>query len=67
MKKNQHSMSEAHRPRLGSHVSPGPGGKTLPKVFEIDQSGPQLTATAIDDFFATLDPFSDGFFVGAGG
>jgi hypothetical protein len=48
-------------------TSPGPGGKTLPKVFEMEQMGLDLTATEIDNYFATLDPFSDGYFVAAGG
>jgi hypothetical protein len=48
-------------------TAPGPGGKGQPSVFEMEQVGSDLTATALDDFFASLDPFADGNFVGAGG
>jgi hypothetical protein len=48
-------------------TAPGPGGKGQPSVFEMELVGSDLTATALDDFFASLDPFADGNFVGAGG
>jgi hypothetical protein len=48
-------------------TAPGPGGETLPKVFESEVTGLGLTATELEDFFASLDPFEGGFFVAAGG
>ncbi len=48
-------------------VVPSHGKKDVPTVFEMEVVGPNLTATALDDFFASLDGLTDGLFVAAGG
>ncbi len=48
-------------------VVPSHGKNNEPTVFEMEMAGPNLTATALDDFFASLDGLTDGLFVAAGG
>jgi hypothetical protein len=48
-------------------TAPGQGKKEALTVFEMEMAGPSLTATALDDFFASLDGLTDGLFVAAGG
>jgi hypothetical protein len=48
-------------------TAPGQGKKETLTVFEMELVGPNLTATALDDFFASLDGLTDGLFVAAGG